>query len=522
MADNDSTLSVEPEEDLPLNPKTWTPSQLSVYLTRALRVRSGERPPERVARDIASWVRREGVTGRTFLRWTDENLRVLGVNMLWRCALLVAARSLRQNILRGRIWGNPPSDPEQEQEEERGQGDTPFSTTLYASSSSSLDLPLTDGDTEAGSERRRARLLGANANGRVRGMVDKWERESVESQSPTRKSDRSCSRSSSESDDGSELGEGEVAAEEDVDVPCALVSVFSDNGDGLVSAADDEPSIEDLLASESAPVAPKDGSWGARAWEELDAGTTVRRLEPHDSGVPRHDDNGSSSADVGNAPIIETLKERGGGANSSSRRVRRTTRENLQLARPRARGSGVQAVVHAEAKLVEEAEATAAVVEAELEAKELALEGEVRDARALLEEFRFRLEEVEARVSAMEAKSHPAEEQQAQVSSQQPQPQAQESTAAEKDTHDNAVEASPKKASVVPECDSPRAVEISTDEGPDVGGPYANSRIVQHVVNLEPTTVSDLPSYVLLVGLGVCAVVLQVVLKRVGGRSLKP
>lgn len=458
--------------------------------------------------------------------------------MLWRCALLVAARSLRQNILRGRIWGNPPSDPEQEQEEERGQGDTPFSTTLYASSSSSLDLPLTGGDTEAGSERRRARLLGANANGRVRGMVDKWERESVESQSPTRKSDRSCSRSSSESDDGSELGEGEVAAEEDVDVPSALVSVFSDNGAGLVSAADDEPSIEDLLASESAPVAPKDGSWGARAWEELDAGTTVRRLEPHDSGVPRHDDDGSSSADVGNAPIIETLKERGGGANSSSRRVRRTTRENLHLARRTAADvfavptdtvskpafveAGVQAVVHAEAKLVEEAEATAAVVEAELEAKELALEGEVRDARALLEEFRFRLEEVEARVSAMEAKSHPAEEQQAQVSSQQPQPQAQESPAAEKDTHDNAVEASPKKASVVPECDSPRAVEISTDEGPDVGGGYANSRIVQHVVNLEPTTVSDLPSYVLLVGLGVCAVVLQVVLKRVGGRSLKP
>lgn len=458
--------------------------------------------------------------------------------MLWRCALLVAARSLRQNILRGRIWGNPPSDPEQEQEEERGQGDTPFSTTLYASSSSSLDLPLTGGDAEAGSERRRARLLGANANGRVRGMVDKWERESVESQSPTRKSDRSCSRSSSESDDGSELGEGEVAAEEDVDVPSALVSVFSDNGAGLVSAADDEPSIEDLLASESAPVAPKDGSWGARAWEELDAGTTVRRLEPHDSGVPRHDDDGSSSADVGNAPIIETLKERGGGANSSSRRVRRTTRENLHLARRTAADvfavptdtvskpafveAGVQAVVHAEAKLVEEAEATAAVVEAELEAKELALEGEVRDARALLEEFRFRLEEVEARVSAMEAKSHPAEEQQAQVSSQQPQPPAQESTAAKKDTHDNAVEASPKKASVVPECDSPRAVEISTDEGPDVSGGYANSRVVQHVVNLEPTTVSDLPSYVLLVGLGVCAVVLQVVLKRVGGRSLKP
>jgi|SRR5712671_2485696 len=75
LTDNDVVLSTEPSEDLPLNPKTWTPSQLSVYLTRALRVRSGERLPERVAQDITSWVRREGVSGRAFLRWTDENLK---------------------------------------------------------------------------------------------------------------------------------------------------------------------------------------------------------------------------------------------------------------------------------------------------------------------------------------------------------------------------------------------------------------------------------------------------------------
>lgn len=75
LNDNDNTLPVEPEEDLPPNPKIWTPSQLSSYLTRALRVRSGERPPERVAQDITSWVRREGVSGRTFLRWTDQNLK---------------------------------------------------------------------------------------------------------------------------------------------------------------------------------------------------------------------------------------------------------------------------------------------------------------------------------------------------------------------------------------------------------------------------------------------------------------
>ena len=68
-------VSAEPEEDLPHNPKTWTPSQLSVYLTAALHVRSGARLPERVAHDITSWVRREAVTGRTFLRWTDDDLQ---------------------------------------------------------------------------------------------------------------------------------------------------------------------------------------------------------------------------------------------------------------------------------------------------------------------------------------------------------------------------------------------------------------------------------------------------------------
>jgi hypothetical protein len=75
LAGSSGTLSTEPEKDLPLNPKTWVPSQLSVYLTTALRVRSGDRIPERVARDIALWVRREGVSGRTFMRWTDEDLK---------------------------------------------------------------------------------------------------------------------------------------------------------------------------------------------------------------------------------------------------------------------------------------------------------------------------------------------------------------------------------------------------------------------------------------------------------------
>jgi hypothetical protein len=170
----------------------------------------------------------------------------LGVNTLWRRALLAAARSLRQNVLYGRIWGNLPSDPVHEQEQARVQDELPFGTTLYASSSSSLDLPLTGGDTNASWSRHTTQRL---RNGRVRGMVDKWERESAGGRGSTRRSNSSCSRSDSESDNGSELGEGEIAAEEDVDVPKALISVFPDDGMGAVPAADDEPSLEDLLAS---------------------------------------------------------------------------------------------------------------------------------------------------------------------------------------------------------------------------------------------------------------------------------
>jgi hypothetical protein len=362
-------------------------------------------------------------------------------------------------------------------------------------------------------------------------MVDKWERESVGSRSPTRRSDRSYGRSDSESDNGSELGDGDVAAEEDVDILRTLVSV-SGNGASSVTAADDEPSIEDLLASESAPAVPKDGSWGARAWEELDAGTTIRRMEPHDPAAPRLD----SSADVGSTPMFETLSKRGSNTNNgSSRRIRGTNREDLRLARRTAADifavpaetalveAGVQAEVRAETELEEEVGATLAPVEEEVEAKELALEGEVRDTRALLEEFKRRLEEVEARVSAMEAKSDSEDEQSTHASPRQQvhQSEAQGTSAAEKDAHEKTVEV----AGLEPEREPTTPVEIPVDEGKagqDAGSLYADARVVRHVVDVEPTTVSDLPSYVLLVGLGVCAVVLQVVLRRVGSRSLRP
>ena len=489
--------------------------------------------------------------------WFFSNLRPLyltiysslGVNMLWRSALLTAARNLRQNMLRGRIWGNPASDVEQGQDQEREQGDVPFTSPLYASSSSSLDLPLNGEDVESGSQHRptwRLRVR-AKTNGRVRGMVDKWERESAGS----RNSDHGCHRSSSESDSGSELGECEVAAvaEGDVDAHGACsepVSLSLDKAAAPVPAEDFEPSMEDLLAAEPAPSAPRDGSWGARAWEELDSAVTMRRAEQHDTVVPRRDASSGISADMGSPAIFGTRSKRGGSASSSSQRIRATaTREDSRHSRrmaadifaepsdtistPALAEAEVQADMRVEIELEEEG--TVAALEAELEAKELALESEARSTRALLEDFKRRLEDVEGRVSAMEAERHRLEEEVAHVSQQS---QAQGSSASEKDTCDDAVETLPKTTGVTLEHDD-AAAEVPADDSQaeghsaaekgsaDLGIPDAEGHVVRHsMVDIGPTSVSDLPSYVFLVGLGVCAVVLQVVLKRVGGRSLKP
>jgi hypothetical protein len=259
----------------------------------------------------------------------------------------------------------------------------------------------------------------------------------------------------------------------------------------------------------------------------------MRRIEPHDTVVQRHDISGSAGADVGSAPNIGTLSKHGGGNNNgSSRRVRGTNKEDPRLARltaadifavlpdtvstPALVEAGVQADVQTETK--EEAEATIAEAEAELKACELALEGEMRFTRAMIEEFRRRLVEVESRVSAMEAE----EKQRAQLSP--------EISAAAKDTDDNAVEPLfSKEAGAISESDPSIAVEVPVDSTTDTDEGKvrrehvrADGHVIRHVVDLEPTTMSDLPSYVLLVGLGVCTVVFKVVLKRVWCRGMKP
>ncbi|KAI0248486.1 hypothetical protein BJV78DRAFT_1235435, partial [Lactifluus subvellereus] len=168
--------------------------------------------------------------------------------------------------------------------------------------------------------------------------------------------------------------------------------------------------------------------------------------------------------------------------------------------------------------------------EANLEEKERAMENEVRGTRSLLEEFRRRLEEVEARVGAMEVKWHAEVEQRMHAQTQQRQVQG--TPAVVKDMYDKAVEALPEEAGAMLQLSAastaPPAEVLKEGEEAErasevedcTASTDAGSRVTRRAVDLGPTRVSDLPSYVLLVGLGVCAVVLQVVLKRVAGRSL--
>jgi hypothetical protein len=117
-------------------------------------------------------------------------------------------------------------------------------------------------------------------------------------------------------------------------------------------------------------------SWGARAWEELDTGVTVRRAVDldlaHDTVVPRRDGSGSGS---GSSNGISAAV---GGSGNGSQRARRTVVDifaDEPSGAPMAE-AGIQ---------VDEIEDRQAV-EVELENRERELEDEVRGTRTLLEE----------------------------------------------------------------------------------------------------------------------------------------
>jgi len=68
-----STGSLLQDLDLPDDPKSWMPSQLSTYLSATLSTGDTNLPTP-VAKDIAKFINERGITGKTFLRFSEDDL----------------------------------------------------------------------------------------------------------------------------------------------------------------------------------------------------------------------------------------------------------------------------------------------------------------------------------------------------------------------------------------------------------------------------------------------------------------
>lgn len=122
-------------EDLPPNPKTWTPSQLALFLSHVLKL-----TPAPIIQDLINLVFSHGLTGRKFLRLRcliqassvvhltclayintrcrEADLRELNINPLWARLFGEAREKLRREALKGRILGKEEvADVDEEDEE---------------------------------------------------------------------------------------------------------------------------------------------------------------------------------------------------------------------------------------------------------------------------------------------------------------------------------------------------------------------------------------------------------------------
>jgi hypothetical protein len=138
----------------------------------------------------------------------------------------------------------------------------------------------------------------------------------------------------------------------------------------------------------------------------------------------------------------------------------------------------------AEADAQERGRARGAAVRAQL--------AEAADLRALVDRFRVRLEEVERRVGEMEVA-------------------ATNSSASTTATQKEQETPAPTQLTVSQRLDPRRLLALFASAPAAANGANANAKREEWV---GPTTLGALPSYVLLVGLGMCAVVLRVLVKR--------
>ncbi|THH04258.1 hypothetical protein EW145_g5655 [Phellinidium pouzarii] len=523
-------------DDLPSNPRVWTASQLSSYLITALRVKSGESLPLPlpVTKDIAAFVKEARLNGRAFLRLNEQDFESLGVNNLWREALFNASHNLRQNVLKGRIWGFDGDDGE------NNASSSPFRRSASNSSSFSIDEMSDSKDTTP--------IKNSGRKGRVRGLVASLE--------------RSSSSGSGFSNNGSSTSEGDVlvGAWADDEAAFASGSEASDVEDRKARATikkrivpeptvppvetlpeifgnaspESEPTVEELLTPSSLSH-----SWGARAWEdiEMNAGETVKRIPPDKENAAMAERVAASQLDAAQNPpeyrsrtsfharYLRDLCQRPPKSGASSPRP-----QNPVLGTPAQIIEKLDQSTQADAESSPDAEHVTRVTElAEAEAEKL------QQAITLLRLLRVHLAEVEEKLNILERKD--AEHAKITHHSKAVETDAEPSLLTEskviqaenletelrctstletksvqtKDANDASTSGfilQPTSANVI---DNAKPYSSPSDGGREWREYFSRSE-------WDPFE-NGMPSYVLMVGVGVCAAVLSTLLKRLAGKK---
>lgn len=110
------------------DPRTWTPSEVTLYLSHVLCL-----VPRPLLQDLHAFVRQERLGGKAFLRLREADLEVKGVNWRWRRLMTEASIRLRRDALKRRVWSGRQHDWEAAEETEGD--DTSHSSDLQWSPS---------------------------------------------------------------------------------------------------------------------------------------------------------------------------------------------------------------------------------------------------------------------------------------------------------------------------------------------------------------------------------------------------
>ncbi|KAK0199402.1 hypothetical protein DFS33DRAFT_230453 [Desarmillaria ectypa] len=500
-------------DDLPTNPKSWTPSQLSLYLSTTLKVRSGEtlQLPAPVAQDIAAFVRESRITGRSFLRMKEEDLEQFQINKLWRSALLSASRSLRQNVLKGRIWGfgngidgSPYSVVAESDDNHTPNGhlrrrssslsETHSSNPFVNGSASSEDLE--NNDTPIRRCLKGKAFGGRYRNGRVKGMVETFERSnSVDEGLSDSHLRRERSGSNASTSSGSSIYETADSAHATLK-PRPLPATPSDSSLSI-SPSEEEPSIEELLANSYLSSVPlltergdnsslterpkkrRGGAIGVHAWE-----------------AEAEDNDGDGEDGIQRVTVKRILPVPG------------TTMEDLFTLGPIAK-TNIDFSVESLPK------GPTPAVDANARTRIEELEKDLETTKQLIERLKARLEVVEKKVENMEVVEAEREREREREERRKKKEQREKERPEEREraeasrTVSTPFEPQTYMGKIFHALFGARSITLQNGgERPR----FLTSSYYERFV--EPTTLSGLPSYILLVGLGVCAVVLKVLIRK--------